>query len=110
MNILKKLILCLIIIEIVLSAILAYSALTKTTLCVSGFDCGAVQDSVYGKIFGIKLSYLGVFAFTGLLIVFFLSLKYPKEGGYLFLASATIGGIGAACFLFIAHSHTSPRS
>ena len=69
---LKLVILLLIIVEILFSGWLVYKNLTTADVCIIGDSCNGVQNSDFGEIFGIKLSYLGLFAFIALLIVFFL--------------------------------------
>jgi uncharacterized membrane protein len=65
-------------------------------------DCEAVQESEYGKTFGIENAYLGIFGFSLLLIFIVLQLLLRKS-----LLKATvivgtlIGGIMSARFLYI---------
>src|SRR3989339_475422 len=81
---LKLVILLLIIVEILFSGWLVYKNLTTADVCIIGDSCNGVQNSDFGEIFGIKLSYLGLFAFIALLIVFFLKKR-------LFLVATSIG-------------------
>ena len=48
------------------SAYLSYAHLANTSLiCVGGeeFDCGLVQNSIYSKLFGIPIAYLGLLTY-----------------------------------------------
>jgi len=83
-RILNIAIICLIILEIILSGLLAHHNLQGRNLCIVGESCDFVQNSSYGQIFGIKLPYIAIFAFAGLLIIFYAK---PK----LFFAAASIG-------------------
>ncbi len=86
----------LIVLEIVMSVSLAYQEASDSDLCVIGepSSCSGVQDSTYGKIFGIKLSYLALFAFMILLTLYLVSEN-------LFLLSTILGGAAAIYFIII---------
>jgi len=86
-------IMVLIVLEMVLSMSLAYQEISNSDLCVVGEpkSCASVQDSIYGKIFGIKLPYWALLAFMVLL-----TLYLTKEN--LFLAATILGG-GMAIYL-----------
>ncbi len=67
--------------------------------CIIGTSCLSVQNSEYGKIAGISVSWIGVFAFSYLFIVKFLSknnLKFKR----LFLAASLLGAIISLWFLY----------
>ena len=74
----------LIVIEILFSGWLVYKNLTTADVCITGDSCNGVQNSDFGEIFGIKLSYLGLFAFITLLITYFVHKK-------VFLIATSIG-------------------
>ena len=67
--------LLLVLVGIVITIYLSYTALSNTTpVCTEaeGFDCGAVQNSVYSKLMGIPIAYLGLAAYLmlgGLLLL-----------------------------------------
>jgi uncharacterized membrane protein len=96
----QKVVLGLIVLNIIFTILLFYSYETNTTVCATGFDCDAVKNSSYSKIFGISLSTLGIISFPALLIIFLLGLKNKKMQN-LFYLSTLIGAIGASRFLYI---------
>ncbi len=100
MNSIKKLMFIFIILEIIFSAVLLYSTYSDSNICLPGFECEEVQNSPYSAIFGLKLSTLGVIAFSALLIVLLLSLRYSKFKT-LYIISAIIGALGSVYFLSI---------
>ncbi len=68
-DILRIVSLILVLIGIVITLYLSYTALVNVTpVCTEGegFDCGAVQNSVYSKIMGIPIAYLGLLAYLAL--------------------------------------------
>jgi uncharacterized membrane protein len=68
--------------EILISSYLIYEDKTKpvASVCIMGSSCESVQTSVYGKIFGIKLPYYALGAFSLLLLLFFISKKLYYAG------------------------------
>jgi len=89
-------ILILIILELFLSSYLAYQTLTSSDTCLIGqqSQCQEVQNSSYGKLFGIKLAYLAVFAFLILLILYFTNQE-------LFFLAAIFGAGASAYFILL---------
>jgi len=96
----KNIITILILAEIILSLYLVF--IPEKQLCVSGFSCGEVQNSVYAQIFGIKLSYFGILAFSLLFIINAITL-YTEHKGFKHTLRAMIllGSLFASYFLFI---------
>jgi len=95
----NKFLFILILIEIIISSYIAYSDFSGTIgKCITGTQCNDVQNSVYGQIFGIKVSLLGLIAFIILLIVFMLdqSRKIPR---YVLPILMLIGTLVALCFI-----------
>ncbi|MBS3089990.1 hypothetical protein J4461_03900 [Candidatus Pacearchaeota archaeon] len=90
----------LIAINLILSLYLVYSDSSSNAFCIIGKNCDSVQNSAYGNLFGVKLSWIGVVAFTFLLILYYLSHRsYTRYK--LFAASALLGAILAAYFIII---------
>ncbi len=59
----------LVVVGLLVSGYLSYTRLTDTTLvCLeaSGFNCDVVQSSIYAKLLGIPVSYLGFGAYLAL--------------------------------------------
>lgn len=102
MNTLGKTILSLVLLEVVLTGLLVYGDITggATGFCVSGefANCETVQNSIYGEIFGMKMSVFGLVSFLALLVVFVYE-KRIKEGTFLVLAF--IGAIFAGYFIYL---------
>lgn len=93
-----------IIILIGLVALTGYMALlgfSNSVICVLGSDCVLVQNSDYGKIFGVSVSLFGVVAFGVLLILTFFGLKRGSRSYNLFSIFTLIGAVFAAYFLFL---------
>jgi uncharacterized membrane protein len=78
-------IIALILLEIIVCASLAYKNTQGKNMCIAASGCDAVQESAYGKVFGIKLPFLGIFAFLILLGAFFINKN-------LFFAFSILGG------------------
>lgn len=96
----KGLILILILAEICVSIFSVYESYTGFTACFSGFNCKTVQSSAYASIGGIKLSWIGLIAFSVLLITFILA--YKRNISYkLFWLGTIIGCIGAIYLISI---------
>lgn len=91
----KKIILVLVVLELLMAAWLAYQDLTaKTNVCLIGKSCDYVQSSAYSQIFGIKLPYIAIFAFAGLLVLYFAKEKW-------FLAAAGFGALISVYLLIV---------
>ena len=105
------LIFALIILNILLAGYLTYANKvgSEEGICLikgtdSKTDCSDVQNSVYGSFLGIKVSYLGLFAFLVLFLIFLytrLGKKYKKETKILFLVISLFGALIAVYFLII---------
>ena len=95
---LERLIIAFIILEMVLTGIVVYGDMVGTTVCISGGSCGAVQNTLYGKFLGLKVSILGFTAFTILLLIYLLTLYHERGHGYI-VGAALIGAVVAAYFL-----------
>jgi uncharacterized membrane protein len=94
----NKVLLALILIEIILTAILVFQDLTNQDgFCVAG-GCDSVQNSVYGKIFGVKLSVFGLASFLILLLIFIYERKIKEDT---FLTLSTIGAAFATYFIYL---------
>jgi|GEM_PF-1014594 len=93
-NILIYLIFVLLIIEIIFAAYLIYDSSKAITLCVVGESCDSVQNTQYGYLFGIKLAYLSIFAFTFLALIYFVN-------KILFLLSTFVGFAFAIYFIIV---------
>lgn len=90
---------------IILSGRLAYSDLTSGAngYCVLGSEaasCGSVQNSNYGSLFGIKVSYFGFVAFILLFVLYLVGL-YNREIFNLFFFASLVGALFSIYFLFV---------
>jgi uncharacterized membrane protein len=66
---LRMLSIVLVVVGLLISGYLSYSKLTETpTICTEGggFNCEVVQSSVYSRLIGIPIAYLGFLAYLGL--------------------------------------------
>lgn len=102
----KGLLFILILLEVALALFMVYENSSGTDICASGKSCGAVQNSIYGQIFGIKLTELAVIAFVALFIVYYL--VYREKVHYNFFVLCTLVGAGMAIYfislqLFVLH-------
>ncbi|MFA6461996.1 MAG: vitamin K epoxide reductase family protein [Candidatus Woesearchaeota archaeon] len=88
-------ILVLVLLEVILSGVLVYQNLNSSTPCLLGQPtrCSDVQGSSYGTLFGIKLPYLALFAFIGLLVTYFINSEVFFLG--------TIIGAAASAYLIL---------
>lgn len=100
MSTLKKTIWLLILAEILLAAYQVYLDYTNSNFCLFGTGCQEVKSSIYGSILGIKVSIIGLAAFSALLAIFIFMDYYPHIPK-LFLASNILGAIMALYFLYI---------
>jgi len=88
----------LILAEIALSIYIGISANGNTAFCSIGTDCEAVQNSIYGTIFGIKLAWFGVLCFS-ILFILFLIARIRKKLYWMFGAASLIGAVFAVYFI-----------
>ncbi len=96
-----KIILALLILaEIILSGYLVYTDYKGSGICLVTTDstCNAVQDSIYGQLFGVKLTVFGVIAFSILLVTYLLSHPH-KIFEKIFFIFALIGALFSIYFL-----------
>jgi len=99
-KIVHNLILILIIVNVVLAFYSYLSSVNGAIFCVAGGDCGAVQNSEYGKMFGMKVSLLGTGAFILLLIAYSFALRHRDF--YIFFVLATLlGTIFSIYFIYL---------
>ncbi|MBI2632341.1 hypothetical protein HYW75_05030 [Candidatus Pacearchaeota archaeon] len=89
-----------IVLEIILSVYLLYAPGNNSYLCTVLGSCLEVQESFYGKMFGVKVALLGLISFILLILLYILSLLYKKLKNLYFTATL-IGGFFAAYFLII---------
>lgn len=101
-NIYIGLLLFLIVVEIFLSSNIAFFSQSGngTYFCSSGSSCEEIQNSEYGSILGIKVSYFGFFSFLFLFIVLIFSIKFKKLEQF-FLLVAFIGFLFSIYFIYI---------
>ena len=90
-------------INLILSALIVYGQYTGNYFCVTGQSCFIVQTSQYAQILGLEVSWLGVIAFSVLLILSILNLYNKLKFKYL-LILITIGTLLAIYFLIIQFS------
>ncbi|MBU0907127.1 MAG: hypothetical protein KKE05_03125 [Nanoarchaeota archaeon] len=99
-----NLLVLLVIVEVVLTGFLSYKAVTSVDgFCVMGEDasqCDNVQNSGYGKIFGVKLGYFGLTSFLVLSAVLFRDF-HKKKISNLFIGLSIIGAIFALYFVYL---------
>lgn len=100
MNKLKKIIWLLILAEILLAAYQVYLDYNDPNFCLFGTGCDVVKHSIYGSILGIKVSLIGLAAFTALLAIF-IFMDYHPHIQTLFLTANVIGLVMAVYFLYI---------
>lgn len=83
--------------QLVLSAYLIHAKAQAELFCVVGKSCDAVQQSVYGQLWGIDVSTLGFIAFLLLGACYFLRAR-PLFHCF-FLWGTGIGVVGALYFI-----------
>jgi uncharacterized membrane protein len=88
-----------VVIGLLISGYLSFTELTKTeAVCLAGegFNCDLVQNSVYSKMFGIPVAFLGfaTYLFIGALLVFQDRFEFLRENGALIL-------FGVVLFAFV---------
>ncbi len=91
--------LILILLEILLTAYLFIES-SSSGLCLGGADCASVQNSEYGSLFGIKLSFFGLAMFI-LLLGLFLATERYRWIYLLFFTGAVLGFVFAIYFISI---------
>lgn len=90
----------LILVELILSAYVAYTSATGADFCLSGSSCTAVQNSPYGQFLGIKVSIWGALAFLVLLATYLWSRgHYPRYRWY--FSATLIGTLVSLVFIGI---------
>jgi len=96
----KNIITFLILAEIILSLYIIF--IPEKQFCATGFDCEAVQNSSYAYMFGIKLSYFGLLAFSLLFIINAITLYTEHKGfKHTLMIIVSLGALFAIYFLFI---------
>ncbi len=93
----------LVFLELVLTGYLSYGNLNSLSgFCVVGDtnNCDNVQNSIYGNIFGVKLSYLGFVSFLVLSSVFVRDLRRRRVSG-LFRGLAFAGAVFAFYLIYV---------
>ena len=85
------------------SGYLSYTTLTGTSaICIEGamFDCAAVEGSIYSKLLGIPVAYLGFITYVTILVLLLLEKRVKFLGEYGMLAV-----LGLSLFGFMFHSY-----
>lgn len=96
----KGLIWILLAVEIFLCLFLIYGYTTEKTFCLTGQGCDLVQNSQYANMFGMKLGYMGLIAFSLLTLTY--TLAYKSLIQYrLYLFMTILGAVFVAYFLYI---------
>ncbi|MBM3232715.1 hypothetical protein FJZ18_00930 [Candidatus Pacearchaeota archaeon] len=98
-NYLHYLLLCFILLEIILTATLNFNS-DLGAFCLTGSDCSSVQNSEYGKLFGVSLSVFGFIMFSLLLIIYLYVERHPKYSQFFLLATG-LGFCFAVYFLIL---------
>lgn len=104
---LRSIILVLLLFLTIFTIYLAISELFGQTVCITGAegdhaDCSTVQSSQYGKILGIKVTYLGTIGVILLLVFFLLSSsnsKFKQNFYEVYLLGTIAGFLGAIYFI-----------
>ena len=105
-NKLRKIIFTILILLTILNLYLAISEAFGSTVCLANdpANCNTVQNSEYGKIFGIKLVWFG---FAGSLVLLFLYYlifsknSYDKATHRIYIALISIGTILSIYFIYL---------
>jgi uncharacterized membrane protein len=87
--------LLLIVIGLAVSGYLSYVELTDTTtVCVESgaFNCDVVQSSIYSKMFGIPIAYLGLFTYLmlGAILLLENQIGFLRENGIIIVFGITL--------------------
>ena len=100
MELIKGLIGILIVAELILTGYASYTAhFQQTAFCVFGTSCNDVQKSVYGSLFNIPVSDLGLIAFSILFMIYLFTYKHKPSKSFITLT--IIGALSSFYFLFI---------
>ena len=92
---LRTISLLLIAVGIIVSGYISYTTLTKTAIqCVqgAGFNCEVVQSSVYSKLAGIPVAYLGLatYLFLGALLLLENRIEFLQNNGVMIVFGITL--------------------
>lgn len=90
----------LVVVGLLISGYLSYSKLTETpTICTEtgGFNCEVVQSSIYAKLAGIPVAYLGFLSYLALAAIIVLENRVPFLREY---GITLVFGITLLAFLF----------
>lgn len=103
-DVLRTISLVLVVIGIVISAYLSYTKLANASvICAEGeaFNCDAVTSSVYGKIAGIPIAYLGLltYLFLGALLLLENRIGFLRDYGITIIFAATLFGFIYSMYL-----------
>lgn len=85
------------------SGYLSYTTATGTTaVCIEGgaFDCAAVEGSIYSKIAGVPVAYLGLLTYLTIFVLLLLEKRVRLIGEYGMLLI-----LGLSLFGFMFHSY-----
>lgn len=103
-DLLRTLSLVLVVIGVIISAYLSYTKLANASIiCAEGeaFNCDAVTASVYGKIAGIPIAYLGLFTylFIGALLLLENRIPFLQDYGVTIVFAIMLFGFIYSMFL-----------
>ncbi len=90
----------LIILALIATIYIAYTASQGTELCILGSGCAGVQNSEYGTLLGVKVSIWGMIAFTLLFILYGWAHSSYKRYR-LYFTTALVGAITSLIFIAI---------
>ena len=90
----------LIIIALIMTTAIAYTASISSELCIGGSDCTTVQNSKYGSLLGIKVGVWGMIAFTVLFILYGWAHNSYRRYRIYFTATL-IGALASLAFIAI---------
>jgi uncharacterized membrane protein len=95
---------------VIITGYLTYSEVTGSDVCILNTEtgqsnCSNVQNSAYGKIFGIKVIQFGFFAFVILLVLYFIThteeKKHQEKFHIIYMTATTLGALFSIYFLYI---------
>ena len=72
----------------------------ESGFCTAGDTCSDVQNSIYGKIFGVPVIWIGVIGFS-LLFLFFIFKKHNKKFTNKFYLATLVGALLGLYFIII---------
>lgn len=105
MKLLTKINFALIILLIAFTSYIIISDLAGKAVCFGeGSDCVGVQGSEYGKVFGVKVAYIGLFGLLVVLLFYSLANSNHSEKETFrkyYLIAVSLGSLGAIYFLSI---------